>query len=75
MGRDFDAWEERGRLLVQMDDRLLRPAAPSLFGALPVRQRRPGGRRPLALGDPRIDEAAIAEGVAQRGLAGPLPAA
>ena len=32
MGRDFDAWEERGRLLVQMPDRLLDLAAPSLFG-------------------------------------------
>ena len=32
MGRDFDAWEERGRLLVQMPDRLLDLPAPSLFG-------------------------------------------
>lgn len=31
-GRDFDAWEERGRLLVQMPDRLLDLPAPSLFG-------------------------------------------
>jgi dihydrofolate synthase/folylpolyglutamate synthase len=32
MGRDFDAWEERGRLLVQMEDRLLDLPPPSLFG-------------------------------------------
>ena len=32
MGRDFDAWEERGRLLVQMPERLLDLPAPSLFG-------------------------------------------
>jgi dihydrofolate synthase/folylpolyglutamate synthase len=32
MGRDFDAWEERGRLMVQMPDRLLDLPAPSLFG-------------------------------------------
>jgi dihydrofolate synthase/folylpolyglutamate synthase len=32
MGRDFDAWEERGRLLVQMPDRLLDLPPPSLFG-------------------------------------------
>jgi dihydrofolate synthase/folylpolyglutamate synthase len=58
MGRDFDAWNERGRLLVQMQDRLLdlpRPPA----GRAPVRQRRPGGGRALTLNDPRIDEAAM----------------
>ncbi|MDE2489103.1 MAG: bifunctional folylpolyglutamate synthase/dihydrofolate synthase [Alphaproteobacteria bacterium] len=32
MGRDFDCWEERGRLMVQMPDRLLDLPAPSLFG-------------------------------------------
>jgi dihydrofolate synthase/folylpolyglutamate synthase len=32
MGRDFDAWEERGRLMVQMPDQLLDLPAPSLFG-------------------------------------------
>ena len=32
MGRDFDAWEERGRLMVQMPERLLDLPAPSLFG-------------------------------------------
>jgi len=32
MGRDFDSWEERGRLMVQMPDRLLDLPAPSLFG-------------------------------------------
>jgi len=33
MGRDFDAWEERGRLMVQMPDRLLDLPPPSLFGS------------------------------------------
>jgi dihydrofolate synthase/folylpolyglutamate synthase len=32
MGRDFDAWEERGRLLVQMPERLLDLPPPALFG-------------------------------------------
>ena len=32
MGRDFDAWEERGRLMVQMPDRLLDLPAPALPG-------------------------------------------
>ncbi|RAK57101.1 bifunctional folylpolyglutamate synthase/dihydrofolate synthase [Phenylobacterium deserti] len=32
MGEDFDAWEERGRLLVQMPERLLDLPPPSLFG-------------------------------------------
>jgi dihydrofolate synthase / folylpolyglutamate synthase len=31
-GRDFDAWEERGRLLVQMPERLLDLPPPGLFG-------------------------------------------
>jgi len=33
MGRDFDAWEERGRLMVQLPDRLLDLPPPGLFGA------------------------------------------
>ncbi len=45
MGRDFDAYEQAGRLVVQLEDRLLDLPPPSLFGAPPVRQRRPGGRR------------------------------
>jgi len=32
MGRDFDVWEERGRLMVQMPDRLLDLPPPALFG-------------------------------------------
>lgn len=32
MGQDFDAWEEHGRLMVQMPERLLDLPAPSLFG-------------------------------------------
>ena len=32
MGQEFDAWEERGRLIVQAQDRLLDLPLPSLFG-------------------------------------------
>lgn len=32
MGQDFDAWEERGRLVVQMEDRLLDLPLPGLIG-------------------------------------------
>jgi dihydrofolate synthase / folylpolyglutamate synthase len=32
MGQDFDAWAERGRLIVQMEDQLLDLPMPSLFG-------------------------------------------
>ena len=62
MGRDFDAWEERGRLLVQTARPPARPAAAQPVRRAPVRQRRPGGRRRAVLGDPRIDEAAIGRG-------------
>ena len=45
MGRDFDAWEERGRLVVQTRGPAARPAAAQPVRRAPVRQRRPGGRR------------------------------
>ena len=63
MGRDFDAWEERGRLMVQMSDRLLDLPAPSLFGTHQFANAGLAVAAILALGDPRIDEAAIAKGV------------
>jgi dihydrofolate synthase / folylpolyglutamate synthase len=64
MGRDFDAWEERGRLLVQMPDRLYDLPAPSLFGGYQYANAGLAVAAALALGDPRIDEAALGRGVA-----------
>jgi dihydrofolate synthase/folylpolyglutamate synthase len=64
MGRDFDAHEERGRLMVQMEDRLLDLPPPSLFGAHQFENAGVAAAAILALGDPRIDEAAIGRGVA-----------
>ena len=80
MGRDFDAWEERGRLLVQTPDRLLDLPAPSLFGGYQFANAGAAVMAALTLGDPRIDEAALAQGVSsavwparfQRLTAGPL---
>jgi dihydrofolate synthase/folylpolyglutamate synthase len=80
MGRDFDAWNERGRLLVQMQDRLLDLPAPSLPGDHQFANAGLAVAAILTLNDPRIDEAAIAQGVAgatwparfQRLTAGPL---
>ncbi|WP_374575364.1 folylpolyglutamate synthase/dihydrofolate synthase family protein [Phenylobacterium sp.] len=80
MGRDFDAWEERGRLMVQMQDRLYDLPAPSLFGGYQYANAGLAVAAALALGDPRIDEAALARGVSsavwparfQRLTAGPL---
>lgn len=63
MGRDFDAWEERGRLLVQMPDQLYDLPAPSLFGGYQFANAGLAVAAALALGDPRIDEAALAKGV------------
>jgi dihydrofolate synthase/folylpolyglutamate synthase len=63
MGRDFDAWEERGRLLVQMEDRLYDLPPPSLFGGYQFANAGLAVAAALALGDPRIDEQALAKGV------------
>ena len=64
MGRDIDAWEERGRLLVQLPDRLLDLPAPSLYGPHQFANAGLAAAAALALGDPRIDEDAIGRGVA-----------
>jgi dihydrofolate synthase/folylpolyglutamate synthase len=63
MGRDFDAWEERGRLMVQMPDRLLDLPHPSLFGGHQF------GNAGLAVAaaltfERRLGEEAISRGVA-----------
>jgi dihydrofolate synthase/folylpolyglutamate synthase len=80
MGRDFDAWSERGRLLVQMEDRLLDLPAPSLPGEHQFANAGLAVAALLALADPRIDEAAMGRGIAstvwparfQRLTAGPV---
>ncbi|MGH7022417.1 MAG: bifunctional folylpolyglutamate synthase/dihydrofolate synthase [Caulobacteraceae bacterium] len=82
MGRDFDAWEERGRLMVQLESRFLDMPAPGLFGPHQFANAGLAVAAILSLADPRIDEAALARGVEevvwpgrfQRLTAGPLAA-
>jgi dihydrofolate synthase/folylpolyglutamate synthase len=64
MGRDCDAWEERGRLMVQMPDRLFDLPAPSLFGGHQFDNAGLAVAAIAALKSPRIDDAAM-EGVAK----------
>ncbi len=81
MGRDFDAWEERGRLLVQMPERLLDLPAPSLFGGYQYANAGLAVAAALTLDHGLADEA-VGRGVAsavwparmQRLTAGPLAA-
>jgi dihydrofolate synthase/folylpolyglutamate synthase len=63
MGRDFDAWEERGRLMVQMPDRLLDLPAPALFGGHQFENAGLAVAAALAF-DRALGEDAIARGVA-----------
>lgn len=64
MGVDFDAWIERGRLIFQHETGLMDLPAPSLMGAHQVDNAGLAIAATLALNDPRIDEDAIARGVA-----------
>ena len=83
MGRDIDAWEENGRMLVQTPDRLLDLPMPGLYGPHQVGNAALAVMAMLTWGDPRIDEDALAKGVAgavwparfQRLTTGPLGAA
>jgi dihydrofolate synthase/folylpolyglutamate synthase len=63
MGRDFDAWEERGRLMVQMPDRLLDLPAPALFGGHQFANAGLAVAAALTF-DRALSEEAIARGVA-----------
>jgi dihydrofolate synthase / folylpolyglutamate synthase len=80
MGRDFDAFEEYGRLRLQFADRLLDLPAPSLLGDHQFANAGLAAAAILQLGDTRIDEAALASGLTsavwpgrfQRLTAGPL---
>ena len=81
MGRDFDAFEDQGRLRVQTADALYDLPAPALFGPHQFENAGLAVAAALQLGDPRIDEAALG-GVAravwparfQRLTTGPLAA-
>lgn len=64
MGRDFDAWSERGRLMFQGQQRLLDLPMPSLFGPHQVDNAGLAVAAALALGDPRITDSALEKGVA-----------
>ena len=75
MGRDFDAWEERGRLMVQMPHALLDLPAPALFGVHQFDNAGLAAAAALALNHVAIDEEGHRRGHRQRGLAGPVPAA
>lgn len=80
MGRDFDAWAERGGMTFQGADRLLDLPAPALEGAHQIDNAGLAIAAILALGDARIDSQAIAQGLRtvswparfQRISAGPL---
>ncbi len=79
-GREFEAFEEDGRLRFQLGGRRLDLPAPSLVGEHQFANAGLAVAAILALDDPRIDEAALAAGVAsaiwpgrlQRLTAGPL---
>ncbi len=64
MGREFDAFEQRGRLVVQTQTRLLDLPAPSLFGVHQFDNAGLAVAALLALENPRIDEDAMGRGVA-----------
>jgi dihydrofolate synthase/folylpolyglutamate synthase len=80
MGRDFDAWAERGGLAVQHAAGLLDLPAPALPGPHQIDNAGLAVAAALALNDPRITSEAIAAGVAgavwsarmQRLTAGPF---
>jgi len=63
MGRDFDAFSQGGRLVVQDHERLLDLPPPSLAGQHQYENAGLAAAAMLALADPRIDERAIARGV------------
>ena len=65
MGTDFDAWSEAGRLLVQTQERLLDLPLPSLAGPHQIDNAGLAVAAALTLKEARIDETAIAEGIAE----------
>jgi dihydrofolate synthase/folylpolyglutamate synthase len=61
MGREFDAWEERGRLVVQLEDELLDLPLPSLYGEHQVANAGLAVAAALALAHPRLEPEGIAK--------------
>jgi dihydrofolate synthase/folylpolyglutamate synthase len=59
MGRDIDAFEDQGRLRVQMQSALYDLPAPSLYGTHQFENAGLAVAAALQLGDPRIDERAL----------------
>jgi dihydrofolate synthase/folylpolyglutamate synthase len=64
MGVEFDAWSERGRLIVQTPDRLLDLPLPSLAGPHQIDNAGLAVMAALQLPEARIDENAISRGIA-----------
>jgi dihydrofolate synthase/folylpolyglutamate synthase len=64
MGQDFDAFSERGRLVVRLPDRLFDLAPPALFGEHQFDNAGLAVAALQALGDLRLDEAALSAGAA-----------
>ena len=81
-GRDWDGWAERGRLAVSFGWRFLDLPAPALPGDHQIGNAALAAVAALSLGDDRIDDEAVARGIAsatwparlQRLTAGPLAA-
>ena len=63
LGRDFDGYPERGRLVFQAEDRLLDLPLPALIGAHQIDNASLAIAAALALGRPALEEAAIARGL------------
>jgi dihydrofolate synthase/folylpolyglutamate synthase len=64
MGQDFDAWAERGRMVAQVGERLFDLPAPALPGAHQLDNAGLALAALCVLGDPRIDDDALARGAA-----------
>ncbi|MBI5942215.1 MAG: bifunctional folylpolyglutamate synthase/dihydrofolate synthase [Caulobacterales bacterium] len=64
MGVEFDAWNERGRMVIQLEDRLLDLPLPSLAGPHQIDNAALAAVAALQLREARIDEPAIAAGIA-----------
>lgn len=64
MGEDIDAWMQNGRMAFQHDAGLIDLPPPALFGAHQVDNAALAVAAMRALGDRRIDETALARGVA-----------
>lgn len=62
-GQDFDAFEQRGRLVFQQQDQLLDLASPALIGPHQIVNAGTAIATALAFGDARIGEAAMGRGL------------